>query len=221
MLFGEIIEPNTRALCEDDAEYPENYECNLSWNITEVPDGINNLYISESLRITTLFQKCVIGSTKSYAELTPGNVQIYRVSNDDDYAIICKSTDIIPGLIVEKLEQWLELAKNVVVITSGLITLLQNSHETSPCIIRSLCYKTNSVHPKLEVPNMITGLSASVFSYCVHNDRPCTLYIGFFDEVPLDSLNTHSLLNLFEQLNLRISKRYTFEPTNQFNNLYV
>ncbi|KAF5284262.1 hypothetical protein FQR65_LT00263 [Abscondita terminalis] len=220
MLFGEIIEPSTRAFCDDDPQYLENYRCDLVWDVDQVPETIDNLFVAESTRITTLFHKCLLQNANKYAELTPGYVRIYQAKNDY-IVLICNVSDIIPGLVVEALSRWLKSANSVYVITSGLLTSLQNSRASSPCVIRSLCYKTTSTYPKLEVPNMVTGLSASVLSYCIHIDRSCSLYIGFFDEASLDSLNTYALLNLLETFGLRLHKRYEFENSNQSNNLYI
>ncbi|KAF5290086.1 hypothetical protein FQA39_LY14867 [Lamprigera yunnana] len=220
MVFGEILEPSSRALWEDDLEFSETFDETLTWNDPKVPLVINNIFICDTLRIVAVFNKCVIGDANAINQLSLGNTKIYRLLNDD-YVVTCNGTDVLPGLITEKLAQWLKVARSIFVITSNLTTLLQNTAEKSPCVIRALSYKTINAYPQLESPNMIAGLSASIFSFCIHCNLPSTLYICYFDEVPLDSLNTQILLNLLRKLSLKVLKHYEYEPTFLYNNLYV
>lgn len=98
-----------------------------------------------------------------------------------------------------------------------------NLNETSPCIIKSLSSKKekDGLYSRLEVPNLITSLSASILSYSIHKGLTCSLYIGFLEDAPLDSLNTRPILDLLYNLGIKSIKNYVLEDKLPLNNLYM
>lgn len=75
---------------------------------------------------------------------------------------------------------------------------------------------------KLEPPNLIIGLGANIFSYCIHANLKCTFFIAYMDALPLDSINAGPLVELFKQMNLPV-ENYNLDLKNSIvtNNLYM
>ncbi|KAB0791545.1 hypothetical protein PPYR_03345 [Photinus pyralis] len=219
MVFGEIVEPSTRALCTD--EFSENEILELSWNATPtIASAINKVFVIETAPLLSFFKMCILGDQEPICKLNETNVKVYEL-HDNDYIITCENSKATAGHITEKVAPWLKQASEVVVLTSGLVSLLENSDKRSSCIIKQLAYNTERVHPNLDVPNLVTGISASVFSYCVHTNTSCSLFKIFFDELPLDSINTMPLLDLIETVGLNVLKTYKLEATASHSNLYI
>lgn len=228
MQFGEIVEPSTRALWDDEiTDYPEN-EINYVWlGNSEVPKVVNNVFIGETNQILSVYESCIILSRKPLCELKDTGVKIYQIENNN-YIITKASSTAIIGKITELIIPWLKAAKEIYTITSNLLTLYQSNNvaemTSSPCIIRKLetsIIKKTGNYFNLDVPNLVTGLSASVLSYCKHENLPCILYIAFFDEVTLDSLNTTELTNLLKHLGIKTVKEYVSISKIADNNLYM
>lgn len=72
----------------------------------------------------------------------------------------------------------------------------------------------------LEPPNLVTGLGASVLSYCIHIDSKCNLFILYVDTSPLDSLNMGPLLNLVKKMDIPLKNTDVKLPPAS-NNLYI
>lgn len=88
--------------------------------------------------------------------------------------------------------------------------------------IRSLAYnKKSTLSPKLESPNIVTGLGANFLAYSCFIDRPCELYIGYIDGTPLDSINSQPFVNLLEKLNLGKLEKCVMDFKMPSNNLYM
>ncbi|KAF2898863.1 hypothetical protein ILUMI_07321 [Ignelater luminosus] len=227
MVFGEIIEPSSRALWEDDfVDYLEDDEQQLqiSGNF-EVPDKIDKFFIGETGNIISILQKCVLQNTAPICNMVGSGATLYKI-NHTSYALVYKpQTNVAVGKITEELIPWLNAASNIYVLTSSTLTSLQNSNlnETSPCIIKFLSSKKekSELYSRLEVPNLVTNLSASILSYSIHKGLTCSLYVGFLEDAPLDSLNTRPLLDLLCNLGINSIKGYVLEDKLPLNNLYM
>lgn len=125
--------------------------------------------------------------------------------------------------MTEKIIPWLNVAKSVFVVTSAPMIALQNCplKEEVPCMIRMLSTAEPRFYPKLETPNLVTGLSASILSYCIFKDLKCTLYVSFLDNEKLDSVNVEPILELLHQLGVGPLKNFTSKFKLPSNNLYM
>ncbi|KAK5638008.1 hypothetical protein RI129_012303 [Pyrocoelia pectoralis] len=210
MVFGEIIEPSTRALCND--EYDDGEICDLSWKVTPcTPTTVKKLFITDTTPLLSVFKVCILSDVKPKYELNETNLKIYEIC-DNNYVIASDDPKTISGNITEIIAPWIKCAAEVIILTTA---------SDLPSGIKQLSYKMRSIHPKLDVPNLVTGISASVFSYCVHINKNCSLFKVFLDEAPLDSINTVPLLNLIKTLGLNVLKMYKFQETSCYSNLYI
>lgn len=131
---------------------------------------------------------------------------------------------IILFQVIENIIGLINNSKDIYGITSSPIALYQGEDITTDltCFIRSLSTKNKTSDiPKLKIPNLITGITANLLSYCIHTKRDCQLFVGFIDAAPLDSINSEPFLNLFKQLRLDIKYYYNLVSQAPSNNLYM
>lgn len=99
-------------------------------------------------------------------EIKEVNLRIYKIKLLHKYLCTMGDYDIVlSSEIVELLHPYLESCKNVIMIQTIPISEYRSSHLVHPCIIRGLytsavTNKTEFGFPKLEQPNIISGVAA-------------------------------------------------------------
>ncbi|XP_066254254.1 proteasome assembly chaperone 1 [Euwallacea similis] len=227
MLFGEIVEPSTRALILDDEdleEVPQYQSPSYEWQGSpDPPAAIETLFIGESKKVlqTLLF---VISNSQQVATLVNEGLTIYKI--DKNYLITFdrKSKDLVIGEIVELLSPWIKNAKYIHCITSSPVSAFQTLEKTSSEITFSRCISTDVEVPynfckRLEAPNLIEGLSASILTYCVCCNINASLWIIYMDNMPLDSANGAEIVKLFRILGIKVA--IDFKCDDLSSNLYI
>ncbi|CAH0553972.1 unnamed protein product [Brassicogethes aeneus] len=207
MLFGEIVEPSTRALIYDEEEYPNYTKVEPVWDGDSTLKNINTLLFIESNKITTLIKKFVIGDEKPIKKLNNGGLKVYNFAGDKYIVLVEEQTTYCNGEIIEILKDWISNAKSVYTVTSDSISSYQNNdmHEKPEVVLRSLTNKSNTLGCiNLEIPNLVTGLGASVLSYCKHFDLSCELFVVYMDNSPLDSRNTGPVLEMVKKMGFSV-----------------
>ncbi|KAJ8984731.1 hypothetical protein NQ317_004996 [Molorchus minor] len=226
MLFGEIVEPSTRALIDEDFdEYPEVTESSPEWQgAREVPNEINTLVFIETDKVKKLFHSCVLQERKAVARIKNGGVEISDIGNRKYVVTFSEKRDLTYGQITESLKDWIKTAKNVYTITSDSISNYQNINlpEKPFSLIRVLTNDTTNSfgYERLESPNLISGFGASVLTYCIHLGIKCTLFITYVDTSPLDSVNMGPLIGLLERIEIPITHN-ELKITTSASNLYM
>jgi hypothetical protein len=210
MVFGEIVEPSTRALIDDDyEEYPDYVKPDLNWiGDVKVPSDLNTVIFVEGSKVLNLFRSLILASQKPYCNLESGSIQVYKLSNGK-YIVTYIQKDITTGEIVEELVEWLKVAKNIYAVTCEPIAAYQNLDlsEKPENLIRVLSTENaGDVFncKKLESPNLVLGLGAEVLSFSSHTGLKSTLFVVYMDNSPLDSINTHSVIQLMKSLDLPV-----------------
>jgi hypothetical protein len=104
MVFGEIVEPSTRALIDDDyEEYPDYVKPDLNWiGDVKVPSDLNTLIFVEGSKVLNLFRSLILASQKPYCNLESGSIQVYKLSNGK-YIVTYIQKDITTGEVCIKL----------------------------------------------------------------------------------------------------------------------
>nr|XP_023025780.1 uncharacterized protein LOC111513786 [Leptinotarsa decemlineata] len=228
LLFGEIVEPTTRALIDDDLEeYPE-YIQPLEWEGNcETPNQIDTLVFVETEKVKKLLNSCVLLNLKSIGKLKSAGVEIYNIKENVYVITHFEQKDFNTGEIVEAFENWIKIAKHIYAVTSDSIYNYQNGdlYEKPSALLRMLSNDPEEkIHcGQLETPNLVTGLGANVLSYCIHTELKCTLFIAYVDNSPLDSANIGVLLDLFTRLDIPVSKKVITERGEDLSssNLYI
>ncbi|KAJ8961644.1 hypothetical protein NQ314_005896 [Rhamnusium bicolor] len=226
MVFGEIIEPSTRALIDEDLEeYPEFIESIPKWEGNlEVPQEIETLIFIETEKVLKLFENCVLEEEKVFSEIINAGIKVYNVHKNKYIVVFSEKKELSCGEITELFDKWITTAQNIFTITSESICNYQNISlsEKPVSLIRFLSNNVSETfgYNKLESPNLVSGLGASVLSYCIYLGLPCTLFIAYVDTSPLDSVNMGPVLNLLKRIKLTV-KSTKMKITSSSSNLYM
>ncbi|ENN79632.1 uncharacterized protein LOC109534643 [Dendroctonus ponderosae] len=229
MMFGEIVEPSTRALILDADELDElpAYKNPIyEWQGDSQPQlDIDNLIFADS---PTVLQICsyITKNIQPVAQILQEGLAIYKL--DRNYLVVFngKSKDLVVGQLVEVLAPWLRKAQNIHGITSVQTSLFQpwDVYKGSPPITFSRCLTTHQTVPyefckRLESPNLIQSFTASILSYCTHSNLHASLWIVYTDNAPLDSENSAELIRLFRTLGIQMNVELIQSPMS--SNLYL
>lgn len=126
---------------------------------------------------------------------------------------------------MQKIIPLINSSKHVYGVTSAPITKYQGGEDLTDitCTIQMLhnTHKPEINYPILQVPNMITGITANLLSYCVHTNRDCQIFIGFFDTAPMDSVSARPFLELFKKIGIHSDKTFLLTMRAPSNNLYT
>ncbi|XP_049820518.1 uncharacterized protein LOC109599619 [Aethina tumida] len=207
MLFGEIVEPGTRALIFDDDEFPEYKSIEPEWK-GKITNEIETLLFVESEKILTLVKKFVIASKTPTLSLVNGGINFFEVSQNK-YVVLCEDNkNYCSGELITILKDYILKAKFLYSMTSKAIVSYENPDLTNRSDTLIKCLSTNEAntygYTKLESPNIITGLGANILSYSVHTNLQCSLFNAYMDNSPLDSRNSTPILNLIGKLGFTV-----------------
>ncbi|GLV31829.1 uncharacterized protein CBL_07589 [Carabus blaptoides fortunei] len=163
----EEAEKTIRILWDDEDDFDQLQTDNPTseWQgVTIAPNEISDLLIVESSKLTQIAQTCIAENCEPVCTLQEANVSIYKTV-DNNYIVLCKDAkDISPGEVTEKLFPWLNKAKRILAVTSAVAAMYQKttSEELPPCFIKVLSTGSCGVlhAPKLESPNLVTGIAA-------------------------------------------------------------
>ncbi|CAH1107983.1 unnamed protein product [Psylliodes chrysocephalus] len=225
--FGEIVEPSTRALIDEDLEeYPEYLNITPEWegNFT-VPNEINSLIFLESRIVKDLIYSCVLVQEKSLCKLMNGGLEIFALPNNQFIVLYSEGNGLNTGQIVESLKNWIYTAKEIYAITTDSVYNYQNPYnvEKPISLIRVLTNSENTFnYKKLEQPNLVTGLGACLLTYCIHQSLgKCTLFVIYIDKSHLDSYSSTAVLEVLKKLDIPIKNSNVKISSTSNNNLYM
>ncbi|CAH1118795.1 unnamed protein product [Phaedon cochleariae] len=227
-LFGEIVEPTTRALVNEDIDFPPYVEVPQEWEgNTEVPKEVDTLIFLETDNLNKIFSSCIIHDNKPVCKLKNGGIKIFNVGDDKYIVTFFEEKQFNTGQIVEALSDWIFIAENIYTITTDSICKYQNfdlvDHPSSVIRIISNSSTRNTLeYVQLEPPNLVTGLGSSVLTYCIHMKmRKCTLFIAYMDISPLDFLNSGAILSLLKKLKIKVRNSHIQDNNVLASNLYI
>ncbi|CAH1981960.1 unnamed protein product [Acanthoscelides obtectus] len=208
LLFGEIVEPSTRALIEDEFdEFPEYTKPSLDYEGDfSVPAAIHSMIFIETKKIRTVFTTCMLEHLTPMCTIKNAEIEVYNFGKYKYMIVFGQPQE----LIVHYFHDWIIKAESIFGITSDSSGNYQTMDARSkpPSIIRKLSSNSTDFNiPNLEPPNLITGLGANVLSYCIHLGlNNCCLFVVYFDSSPLDSLSVGPLIELSRKLELPLRK---------------
>ncbi|KYB29278.1 uncharacterized protein PSMG1 [Tribolium castaneum] len=214
MVFGEIVEPSTRALIDDEyEEYSDYIKPELKWEGTfKAPPDLDTLIFVEGSKILTLFNALILKEQDLVCMLKVAGLQIFNGKNGK-YIISYSKNEITTGEIIEELVLWLRKAAHIYGLTSESAASYQNLQmsEKPETLIRKLSTEINLFpnYKKLESPNLVSGLGADILSFCIHTGLKATLFVVYMDSSPLDSINTTPIIQLIKLLDLDVNMSCT------------
>ncbi|KAI5646015.1 hypothetical protein NE865_01908 [Phthorimaea operculella] len=204
--FGEIAEPGSRAAFEDWDDAIEHSTVELKWQQDlESPDEIETFLVLEGKYLADCI-KSQDSNLELINTIPAVNLKLYRSKVANQH--ICTILDynlVLSSQIVELLRQYLIVSKNVIAIQTKPLAEHQASSPTVICTIRAV-YTTQKQslnikqYPRLEQPNIITGVSAGVISLREHLDECGTAIVAYLENT--EEYDIKEMHQLLEQLNI-------------------
>ncbi|XP_013193181.1 uncharacterized protein LOC106136999 [Amyelois transitella] len=207
--FGEIVEPTSRTTWED-------------WDdIT--PEHLTELILQKSVDTLTNVESFIVLEGKYLSEITSVqsqhelemintinevNLHIYREKSLNAYLCVVKDYNLLQSSeIVELLRPFIVASKNVIAIQTKPLAEYQSSDiSNTDCIIRAVFTSNvaskslNFDYPRLEQPNIITGLSAGVICLSEFLNLPGVAVICYLECT--EEFQNDGMQNLLKKLNL-------------------
>ncbi|XP_045499236.1 uncharacterized protein LOC123696896 [Colias croceus] len=227
-LFGEIVEPGSRTSWEDwDDPSMENNTPELKWpNNLNIPDEIDLFIIFDGKRITEAVQIRPQHSLQLVATVKDIGLELYKLRRQKAFICLLKDYNfLLTTDIVELLRVFLEKSEEVLVLVNRPISdYYSNTNLCHSCIVRTLCTTITPEidldlnFPKLEQPNIISGVAAGVVTLREHLDLPAKVVIYY-----VEYSENYQMPGLFHFLqNLNVYYDMHAMPSNLINsNLYI
>lgn len=224
--FGEIVEPSSRNVWEDwDEGLVQDYS-RLCWqNDIGILNNIESLivlegkYLSDSLKVQTDIKMDLVNSVPQL------NLDLYKITEFNKFICVIKDYDLVQSSeIVELMKDLILKSNNVVTILTRPLVEYQSEVFAQDCIIRCLSTSTpvsgvcgNVKLPKLEQPNIISGVSSGVVWLRENMGLPAlavVIYLELAEEQKIQELQT-----LLQNLNIATLKPAPAQMLS--SNLYV
>lgn len=126
---------------------------------------------------------------------------------------------------MEAIGDWILKSRETFVLTSAPVAHYQGTTSTElDNNIYCLSYGSNKCakkYRKLNSPNLVTGFGADAFSYCIHNKKNCSLFIGYMHYVPIDTLSSKPFMELLHLMNIGKMSPFKLNQPVATHNLYM
>ncbi|XP_074115876.1 proteasome assembly chaperone 1 [Cotesia typhae] len=211
-LFGEVVYPSSRAFwSEEDDDTQENIDNSSIFKI-DIKDitTINSLIVIETDLLTDFIKESVLNKSEIVGTITrpsaSGCTSTLYALTGDIYILLVGAVDLATsGVFVDAISGLLEKAKDIVALTSNHVSQLKTKiNEESPSFLRLLSTKkakdVMKDVPRLNQPNIVSGVAAGVISYAEVMNKSGVLYIIYLDSFSLDSSTASPLLKLLPNL---------------------
>ncbi|KAE8745164.1 hypothetical protein FOCC_FOCC008230 [Frankliniella occidentalis] len=222
-LFGEVVEPVSRALYIDESSDDEDTQEDLATNAVKVewkdeaPNSLNTLLLFNGKLSGDFMLKVLQGINSKSAVLlkerlltrskVSKEIQIYKLSNGV-YGCLCPTVDIgNSNLVLNELLPVFKLSSQVIIVSTVPAPFYKGNDPTLdlPSAFMRILYTStfdskDVIAPLLEPPNMVTGVPASILNWCEVFKKPGCLYICYSDSNHLDSISAEPLVKIFSHV---------------------
>lgn len=225
--FGEIVEPGTRTAWEDwDENIQEDSRPKLMWQSdVQVPDEIHSLFILEGRHISNSIKSLTKFKLQLQNAIQEANLKLYRTEATQVY--ICVLSDynlLLASEIVELLKPYITVSKNIMgIITKPFVEYQATEYTGQQYVMRSLSTTKPLAKPlamnvpKLEQPNIVSGVTAGVINLReIMNESGAAIicYMEHNEEYQINELQ-----ELLNQLNFGMVQSQPGSISN--SNLYI
>ncbi|XP_049872600.1 uncharacterized protein LOC126371336 [Pectinophora gossypiella] len=223
--FGEIVEPVTRTAWEDwDEVTPERSFPELKWQKDlESPGDIDTIFILEGKYLADCI-KMQSSNLELVNTIPEVSLQLYKSRTVNKYICTIKDYNVVlSSEIVELLRQYLIVSVNVIAIQTKPLSDYQAMELSGQdCIIRAVSttkrIQLNLKYPKLEQPNIVSGVSAGVISLREHLNEAGLALLCYMEHP--EEFQIEEMEKLLDKLN--ISQNSNARPSSVLNsNLYI
>lgn len=188
-----------------------------------VPKQIDKLLIGDTALVVQILNACLLTPEKLMCTLKNINLQIYKTGHNN-YVITCEDKKEINGLLVEELSQWINISKEIYVLTSTSLAFYQGANNDIDNIYFLSTKKNEKLlngYKKLNAPNLVTGFGTAIFSYCSHIKKDCTLFNSYVSYVPIDTLSSKPFIDLLQFLHIGNLLPFKINKSAATHNLYM
>ncbi|XP_059057320.1 uncharacterized protein LOC131850927 [Achroia grisella] len=223
--FGEISEPISRSAWEDwDEIIPGTDLIELHWQQDiGIIKEVGTLIILEGKYLSDIVNTHIKSNLEFVNSIKEVNLSLFK-SEDNLICFIKDYNLILSSDIVHILKPYLSIAQNVITILTKSLSEYQSSeYFNKDCIVRTIHTTKPSKFikynfPKLEQPNLISGVSAGVISLREHLGQSGVAVVSYIEYA--EDYQIETIQSLLKELDI-LQSGHT-KPSNVLNsNLYV
>jgi len=204
--FGEVLAPRSRIIDDEDLDAQEESYCD-EFKISCAPFKEKNLLIICEGKLASTYSKLGVEESQFCGDLLAKSfnqdVAIGKIIRGSDYTIVSCEHELKQQEFLILANTILGLADsgcNIICITSRHISEYRvDELDGEEPLVRSLASKSfaqSDAIKKLEMPNILTGLSSAVLSISVVKGMPCLLLVSYVDLLTADSISLQGFQSL-------------------------
>lgn len=173
--------------------------------------------------VLDVFNTILLKSRSPVCHLKVGQASIYHIEQYKLAVCVVEEKDLSYfSPIATSLEPWIMAAKNVYAVTFQSTASFRGEIVTETvdgCFVRAVNSSLDHVK-ELEVPNIITGVSAGVISFCKFKDKAASCFVIYMEAPIFDSFSTKPLIKVLKGLQVPCDDTYTYKYKSN-SNLYL
>lgn len=194
-------------------------------NESQIPSELDTFLIVEGAGFAVLdvFNTILFKSRTPVCHLKVGQASIYHLVEHKLAVCLVEEKDLsFFSPIAASLEPWINVARNIYAVTFQSTASFKGEEVTESvdgCFVRGINSCLEHVK-ELEVPNIVTGVSAGVISFCKFHDRVASCFVIYMEAPLFDSFSTKPLIKLLKDLKVPCDDSYTYRYKSN-SNLYL
>lgn len=195
-------------------------------NEPQLLTDLDTLLVVEGFGFAVLdvFNAILLKKRTPVCHLKVGQASIYHLDEQKLAICVVEEKDLsFFSPIAASLDPWIRAARNVCAVTFQSTASFKGEEVTESvdgCFVRGVNSSQLSHIKELEVPNIVTGVSAGVISYCKFNNRPASAFVIYMEAPLFDSFSTKPLIKLLKDLKVPCDDSYTYKYKSN-SNLYL
>jgi len=204
--FGEVLPPRSRIIDDEDLDAIEEGYCD-EFRVSCPPNKEKNLLIVCEGKLSSIYSQLCSSESQMCGDLLAKSfnqdVSIGKIYRGNDWTLVTCEQDL-------KQQEYLNLANTVLGLADGGCKIIcltarhiseyrveeSDQDETVTRSLISASFPEPEPAKKLEVPNILTGLSAGVLSISVVKGFPCLLLVNYVDVLTADSISLQGFQNI-------------------------
>lgn len=203
--------------------------CRLKWiwqneeNQSQLPADLDVFLIVEGFCVLDFMNSILLKNHSPVCHLSIGQATIYHLPESKIAVCLTDEKDLnYFAPMTSAMEPWIKAAKNVYGITFQSSSTYKGEEITETvngCFVRGVNSKFESVK-ELEVPNIITGLSAGIVSYCKFHKLEASAFIVYMEAPIFDSYTTKPIIKLLKNMKVPCDDFYSLKQKSE-SGLYM
>lgn len=195
-------------------------------NVPQLPTDLNTLIIVEGsgFAILDVLNSILLKSRTPTCHLKVGQASIYQLDEHKLAVCLVEEKDLSYfSPIAASLEPWINIARNVFAVTFHSTANFKGEEVTESvdgCFVRGINNTTIKHIKELEIPNIVTGVSAGVMNFCKFHDKAASCFVIYMEAPIFDSFSTKPLIKLLKDLKVPCDDTYTYKYRSN-SNLYL